>query len=51
MKRTKPVGTPLSSHFKISIDLYPCDDKEKEEMRKIHYALEVGSLMYAMVCT
>ena len=51
MKSAKPVGTPLATHFKLSTDLCPCDDKEKEEMSKIPYASTIGSLMYAMVCT
>ena len=51
MKNAKLVGTPLAAHFKLSVDLCPCDEKEKEEMNKIHYASAVGSLMYAMVCT
>ena len=51
MKDAKPVGTPLATHFKLSIDLCPCNDKEKEEMRKIPYASAVGILMYPMVCT
>ena len=51
MKDAKSVSTPLAAHFKLSADLCPCDDKEKEEMSKIPYASAVGSLMYAMVCT
>ena len=51
MKDLKPVGTPLVAHFKLSIDLYPCNDKEKEEMRKIPYVSAVCILMYPMVCT
>ena len=51
MKDAKPVGTPLAAHFKMSIELCPSDDKEKEEMSGIPYASTVGSLMYAMVCT
>eukprot|EP00253_Pinus_taeda_P005136 PITA_05136 len=51
MKDAKPVGTPLAAHFKLSTELCPSDDKEKEEMSKIPYASIVGSLMYAMVCT
>ena len=31
MKDSKLVGTPLVAHFKLSIDLCPCNDKEKEE--------------------
>lgn len=51
MKDAKPVGTPLATHFKLSTELCPSDDKEKEEMSRLPYALTVGSLMYAMVCT
>eukprot|EP00253_Pinus_taeda_P019115 PITA_19115 len=51
MKVAKLVGTPLVAHFKLSIELCPSDDKEKEEMSKIPYASVVGSLMFAMVCT
>ena len=31
MKDDKPVGTPLAAHFKFSVDLFPCNDKEKVE--------------------
>ena len=51
MKDSKPVGTPLAPNIKISADLCPCDDKEKEEMKMTPYASAVGSLMYATVCT
>jgi len=51
MKDSKPVGTPLASHFKMSVDLCPCDDKDEEGMSKISYASTIGSLMYAMACT
>ena len=27
MKNAKPVGTPLAAHFKLSVDLFPCNDK------------------------
>ena len=30
MKDAKPVGTPLARHFKLSAELCPSDDKEKE---------------------
>jgi hypothetical protein len=49
MNKYKPVTSPLVSHFKLSHDSYPKDDKEKEEMRNVSYVLIVGSLMYAMV--
>jgi len=51
MKDVNPVNTLLATHFKLCVDLCPCDDKEKEEMSKIPYASTGGSLMYAMVCT
>jgi len=30
MKDAKPVGTPLAAHFKLSIELCPSNNKEKE---------------------
>jgi len=45
MKDAKPVSTPLVAHFKLSTELCPSDDKEKEEMRRIPYASVVGNLM------
>lgn len=45
MKDAMPVGTPFAAHFKLSTELCPSDDKEKEEMSKIPYASAVGSLM------
>jgi len=38
MRDFKPVGTPLETHFNLSVDLCP-------------YASTIGSLLYAMVCT
>ena len=51
MKNSKPISTPLASHFKPSKRLYPSTEKEKGEMSIIPYSSEIGSLMYAMVCT
>ena len=51
IKDAKPMGTLLSTHFKLSEDLFPYNDKEKDERIKIPYASTIGSLMYAMVCT
>ena len=51
MSNSKPVSTPLASHFKLSSQQCPTSEKEKAEMKKIPYASAVGSLMYAMVCT
>jgi hypothetical protein len=30
IKDAKLFDTPLASHFKMSVDLCPCDDEEKE---------------------
>ena len=43
MKDAKPVGTPLAGHFKLSTELCPSDDKEKEEMSKIPYSSAVAA--------
>ena len=51
MSNSKPVSTPLASHFKLSLRQCPTSEKEKAEMKKIPYASPVGSLMYQMVCT
>ena len=48
---TKPVSTPLAPHLKLSSQLSPTTDEEREYMAKVPYANAVGSLMYAMVCT
>ena len=45
------MSSPLGSHLKLSFKQSPSSEKEKEEMRKVPYALAVGSLMYVMVCT
>ncbi|KAL5850870.1 hypothetical protein ACOSQ4_008883 [Xanthoceras sorbifolium] len=49
--KSKPVNTPLAPHMKLSADLSPKNDAEREYMSKVPYANAVGSLMYAMVCT
>eukprot|EP00253_Pinus_taeda_P016645 PITA_16645 len=51
MNNVKPVSVPLASHFKISSNLCPNTDEEKEYMSRIPYANVLGCLMYAMVCT
>ena len=48
---SKPVSTPLAPHLKLSSQLSPKTDEEREYMAKVPYANVVGSLMYAMVCT
>ncbi|KAG8495920.1 hypothetical protein CXB51_007502 [Gossypium anomalum] len=50
-EQTKPVSTPLASHFKLSVQLSPSMNTEREYMLQVPYSIAVGSLMYAMVCT
>ena len=50
-EQTKPVSTPLASHFKLSAQLSPSTNTEQEYMLQVPYSNAVGSLMYAMVCT
>lgn len=51
MENAKVVSTPLSSHVKLTKDMCPKTQEEEENISKVPYALVVGSLMYAMVCT
>uniref|UniRef100_A0A3Q7EB76 Reverse transcriptase Ty1/copia-type domain-containing protein n=1 Tax=Solanum lycopersicum TaxID=4081 RepID=A0A3Q7EB76_SOLLC len=51
MDKAKVVSTPLAMHFKLSMKQCPSSDDEKEDMKKVLYALAVCSLMYVMVCT
>ena len=50
-EKTKLVSTPLAPHFKLSAAQCPKTEEEHEYMSKVPYSNEVGSLMYAMVCT
>ncbi|KAK9200145.1 hypothetical protein WN944_015341 [Citrus x changshan-huyou] len=50
-EQTKPVSTPLASHFKLSAQLSPSTNAEREYMLQVPYSNAVGSLMYTMVCT
>ncbi|KAH9754462.1 reverse transcriptase Ty1/copia-type domain-containing protein [Citrus sinensis] len=51
MVDSKPVQTPLSSHFRLSCNQCPRTEDEKVEMSTIPYSSVVGCLMYAMVLT
>ena len=51
MESSKPVSTPLASHFKLNKDQSPKTEEERAKMDSKPYASGVGSLMYAMVCT
>ena len=41
---SKPVSTPLGSHFKLSSDLYQQSDIEREQMSHVPYLSVVSSL-------
>ena len=47
--RCKASGLGVAEICKLNAQQYPRREKEKAEMRKVPYALAVGSLMYAMV--
>jgi len=51
MQNAKPVSIPLASHFKLSKEVCPKTREEMVDMSEVPYALVVGILMYAMVCT
>ena len=51
MLEAKPIGSVLPTNCKLNAKKCSRGEKEKAEMRKVPYALAVGSLMYAMVCT
>ena len=51
MNESKPIQTPLVSHFKLSAVMCPQTAAEQQEMSKVPYSNVVGSFMYAMVLT
>ena len=51
MQHSKPVSTPLATHFKLSRKCCPITEEERDELSSIPYASTIGSLMYAMVST
>ncbi|KAE8681332.1 hypothetical protein F3Y22_tig00111330pilonHSYRG00176 [Hibiscus syriacus] len=51
MQDAKPESTPLGVHFILFEEQSPKTEKERAHMMKVPYALVIGSLMYAMVCT
>ena len=51
MNEAKPVSTLLGSHFKLSKEQSPKTEEERDYMSKVPYALAIGNLMYAMMCT
>ena len=51
MENAKVVSAPLPGHLKFTKEMCPKTQEEEDKMSKVPYALVVGSLMYAMVCT
>jgi hypothetical protein len=51
MADAKIAPLPLAGHFRLSSELCPKTQEEKDFMEKIPYKSAVGSLMYAMVST
>jgi hypothetical protein len=47
----KLMSTPLITHFKLSLALWPENKKEKVHMLDVLYASEVWSIMYVIVYT
>ncbi|KAE8655983.1 Phosphatidylinositol/phosphatidylcholine transfer protein SFH1 [Hibiscus syriacus] len=51
MQDCKPISTPIPINFKLSSSMSPSSEEERMEMSRVPYALAVGSLMFAMICT
>lgn len=49
-KKSKPISTLLTSHFKLSVTLSHRTNVEHEYMPQVFFSNAVGSLMYDMVC-
>jgi hypothetical protein len=43
ISKAKPMSSTLTGHLKLSSKQSPTSEKEKEEMKKVPYALAVGS--------
>nr|GEV02723.1 retrovirus-related Pol polyprotein from transposon TNT 1-94 [Tanacetum cinerariifolium] len=51
MDKAKVVSSPLTTNFKLTDKDCPSSKKNIKKMDRVPYALVVGSLMHAMVCT
>ena len=51
MQICKPIDNPVTKGDKFSLSQCPKGDLEIQAMKGTPYALAVGSLMYAQVCT
>src|SRR6266498_1479104 len=51
MHDAKSISIPIARHFKLSVLQCPNKDEDFEYMSRVPYSSDVGSLMYAMVCS
>ncbi|CAM8953744.1 unnamed protein product [Rhodiola kirilowii] len=51
LKNANPSIVPLGRHLKLFKSDCPQTDFEKQKMSKVLYDVDVGSIMYAMLCT
>ncbi|GJR14203.1 retrovirus-related pol polyprotein from transposon TNT 1-94 [Tanacetum coccineum] len=51
MQDCMPISTPFPTDVKLSPKMSPSIEKERMEMSRVSYALAVGSLIFAMICT
>ena len=51
MENAKAASTPLLGHLKLNKERCPRPQEKEDKISKVPYALAIGSLMYATVCT
>ncbi|GJV96987.1 retrovirus-related pol polyprotein from transposon TNT 1-94 [Tanacetum coccineum] len=51
MQDCKPISTMFPTNVKLSSKMSPSSEKERMKISQVLYALAVGSLMFAMICT
>ena len=51
MEKFKKGHLPMLHGIHLSKGMFPMTHKERMGMNKIPYALVIGSIMYAMLCT
>ncbi|XP_062103402.1 secreted RxLR effector protein 161-like [Humulus lupulus] len=51
MKGAKPASQPITNQYTLSKEQCPKTKTGEEEMSKVPYSNDVGSIMYLMVCT
>lgn len=51
MQGCEPISTLRPLNFKLSSKMFSSSEAERKEMSRVLYALIVGSLMFAIICT